>query len=259
MCIMHLYKAEIMKNNNNTMMTEATEQGKMNIYGVMTTYVRAFFEAYMTGVLDEAYADADMQEKLKPKNVKQAMLDCYGEVGASFFDQMFYTMAQLAYENVDEAVARVQCECGEQADIPQYMRVACANDALYEAMVNEYKRNFEALLAGGMPNVQEHLATCAKGEGVVVVSNEQAIRLLVRLVMRSYAKGVRMKPESHCPLNQVSLLRLLTQHLNLLVHGCVLDGDFETLDDLLLHVCGNENGFRAMSDEMNTVMRQLAQ
>lgn len=38
-----------------------------------------------------------------------------------------------------------------------------------------------------------------------------------------------------------------------------LDGDFETLDDLLLHVCGNENGFRAMSDEMNTVMRQLAQ
>ena len=54
MCIMHIYKAEIMKNNNNTMMTEATEQGKMNIYGVMTTYVRAFFEAYMTGVLDEA-------------------------------------------------------------------------------------------------------------------------------------------------------------------------------------------------------------
>ena len=73
MCIMHIYKAEIMKNNNNTMMTEATEQGKMNIYGVMTTYVRAFFEAYMTGLLDEAYADADMQQKLKPKNVKQAM------------------------------------------------------------------------------------------------------------------------------------------------------------------------------------------
>lgn len=248
-----------MKNDNNTTMTEATEQGKMNLYSVMTTYVRAFFEAYMTGVLDEAYADADLQEKLKPKNVKQAMLDCYGEVGATFFDQMFYTMAQLAYENVDDAVARVQRECGEQADIPQYMRVACASDALYEAMVNEYKRNFEALLAGGMPKVQEHLATCAKGEGVVVVSDEQTIRLLVRLVMRSYAKGLRMKPESHCALNQVSLLRLLTQHLNLLVHGCVLDGDFETLDELLLHVCGNENGFRAMSDEMNTVMRQLAQ
>ena len=137
---------------------------KANLYSALAACMRGFFEAFAMGVIDDAYGDdaKTKASKMEPKNVKQALLNYYGEVGKMFFDQMFYTIAQLTYDNVDEAVERVKAECGEGATVPDYMRVACREQAVYEAMVEEYKRNFSALLAGGMPSPKSHIADRVK-------------------------------------------------------------------------------------------------
>ena len=182
-----------------------------------------------------------------PKNVKQAMLNYYGEVGNVFFDQMFYAIAQLTYNSVDEAVARVKTECSAEATVPDYMRVACREQAVYDAMLSEYKRNFGALLAGGLPSPKSHLAADA---GL-------CLRLLVRVVIRSYVKGLRLSADGHHEMNQATLLRILAENINMLVHDSVITGDFETIDQLLTHVCGGEEAFAIMSEEMNVVMNDL--
>lgn len=224
---------------------------------VLATCVRAFFEAFAMGVIDSAYSDAATEAKLKPKHVKQAMLDHYGSVGEAFFDQMFYTVAQLTYGSADEAVAEVRRRCDGKASIPDYMRVACRTDAFYEAMLGEYKRNFTALLGGQIPPVGEHVKARCRDVEAGGVEALLALRLVVRLTIRSYVKGLRADKEGSHKFSQVSLLRMLAANLNLLTRDAAIDGDFNTVDELLLHVCGSEEGFAAMSEEMNNTMNEL--
>lgn len=232
---------------------------KINLYKAVAACMRGFFEAFAMGVIDDAYDndDAMKADKMAPKNVKQAMLQYYGEVGKVFFDQMFYAMAQLTYDNVDEAVERVRAECGNGASVPQYMLVACRRQEVYDAMVAEYKRHFNALLAGGMPSPARHVAERVSGEAVAAADGEACLRLLVRIVIRSYFKGLGISPTGQHKLNQASLLRMLAENINLLVHDSVITGDFDTIDQLLTYACGGEEPFAAMSQEMNEVMSDL--
>lgn len=232
---------------------------KANLYRALAACMRGFFEAFAMGVIDDAYGDDAKAKasKMEPKNVKQALLNYYGEVGKMFFDQMFYTIAQLTYDNVDEALERVKAECGEGATVPDYMRVACREQAVYEAMVEEYKRNFSALLAGGMPSPKSHIADRVKGDMLAASDSGQCLRLLVRVVIRSYVMGLRLSTDGRHQLNQASLLRILAENINLLTHDDVITGDFETVDQLLAHVCGGEEPFAIMSEEMNNVMNDV--
>lgn len=234
-----------------------SEKEKMNVYLATATYVRAFFESYMSGVLDSAYTNEDTCEKQTPRKVKEAMLDHYGHVGEVFFNQMFYIMAQLVFEHVEDAVQRVRQQCGQQADIPAYLRAACNDGQLYNALVSEYRRNFQALLAGSLPTAELHLAERVRGEELTKVSGNTAIRLLVRLVIRTYMEALKMSKKGTDAFRQVSVLRVLSQNLNLLTHDKVLDGDFETLDQLLMYACGGKEGMEAMSEEMNRVMNEM--
>lgn len=235
------------------------QTNKTNLCQVLAACVRGFFEAFAMGVIDDAYDGDETKKALKmePKNVKQAMLNHYGEVGQAFFDQMFYTIAQLTYESVDEAVERVKAECGAQASVPDFMRVACREQTVYDAMLAEYKRNFNALLAGGMPSPKSHVADRVKGDALAAADGDQSLRLLVRVIIRSYVKGLRLSADGQHKLNQVSLLRILAENINLLTHDAVITGDFGTVDELLTHVCGGEQRFAIMSEEMNVVMNDI--
>lgn len=221
--------------------------------------MRGFFEAFAMGVVDDAYDGDEAMKALKmePKNVKQALINYYGEVGKVFFDQMFYTIAQLTYESVDEAVERVKAECGAQASVPDFMRVACREQTVYDAMLAEYKRNFNALLAGGMPSPKSHVTDRVKGDALAAADGDQSLRLLVRVIIRSYVKGLRLSADGQHKLNQVSLLRILAENINLLTHDAVITGDFGTVDELLTHACGGEQRFAIMSEEMNVVMNDI--
>lgn len=235
------------------------QNNKVNLYQALAACMRGFFEAFAMGVIDDACSgDAEKQAaKMEPKNVKQAMLNYYGEVGNVFFDQMFYAIAQLTYNSVDEAVARVKTECSAEATVPDYMRVACREQAVYDAMLSEYKRNFGALLAGGLPSPKSHLADRVRGDVDAAADAGLCLRLLVRVVILSYVKGLRLSADGHHEMNQATLLRILAENINMLVHDSVITGDFETIDQLLTHVCGGEEAFAIMSEEMNVVMNDL--
>lgn len=235
------------------------QTNKTNLCQVLAACVRGFFEAFAMGVIDDAYDGDETKKALKmePKNVKQAMLNRYGEVGQAFFDQMFYTVAQLTYESADEAVERVKAECGTQATIPDYMRVACREQTVYDAMLAEYKRNFSALLAGGMPSPRGHVSDRVKGDALAAADGDQCLRLLVRVIIRSYVKGLRLSADGQHKLNQATLLRILAENINLLTHDDVITGDFNSIDELLTHVCGGEQRVALMTEEMNSVMNAV--
>ena len=230
---------------------------KINKYRALAVFVRGFFEAFATGILDDAYPDADRGQKTMPKYVKEAMLEYYGHVGEQFFNQMFYAVAQLTYADADEAVAKVREQCSDDAGIPEYMRVACADEAMYAAMIGEYKRNFEGLLSGSLPSVEAHIKSYQRGEGDAVAASAQVVRLLVRLVIRSYVGGLRLSEKGQHRINQVSLVRILADNLCLLVHDRAISGDFSTLDELLTYVCGGNDCFAVMSEEMNNTLADL--
>ena len=70
---------------------------KANLYRALAACMRGFFEAFAMGVIDDAYGDDAKAKasKMEPKNVKQALLNYYGEVGKMFFDQMFIPLHSL--------------------------------------------------------------------------------------------------------------------------------------------------------------------
>ena len=52
---------------------------RINSYQAVASFVRGFFEAYARGIMDAAIGGDDFQKKNDPKEVKQMMLEHYGE------------------------------------------------------------------------------------------------------------------------------------------------------------------------------------
>jgi hypothetical protein len=52
---------------------------RINSYQAVASFVRGFFEAYARGIMDAAVGGDDFQKKNDPKEVKQMMLEHYGE------------------------------------------------------------------------------------------------------------------------------------------------------------------------------------
>ena len=166
----------------------------------------------------------------------------------------------MAYDDAEAAVAEVRLRCGSDATIPDYMRVACREQSVYDAMLAEYKRDFGALLSGVIPSAASHVADRVRGDGEARIGTERAIRLLVRIVVRTYIKALRMSDGGQHRLDQVSLVSMLASNLCLLVHDSAIDGDFNTLDELLAYVCGGEANYAVMTEELNSAMsEQLGQ
>ena len=53
---------------------------RINSYKAVASFVRAFFEAYARGIIDATVGGDDFKKKNDPKEIKQLMLDHYGEV-----------------------------------------------------------------------------------------------------------------------------------------------------------------------------------
>ena len=63
---------------------------RINSYQAVAAFVRGFFEL-MPSIMDATIEGNDFQKKNDPKEVKQMMLEHYGEVNQYFFDIMFST------------------------------------------------------------------------------------------------------------------------------------------------------------------------
>ena len=58
---------------------------RINSYQAVASFVRGFFEAYARGIMDAVVGGDDFLKKNDPKEVKQMMLEHYGEVNQYFF------------------------------------------------------------------------------------------------------------------------------------------------------------------------------
>ena len=124
---------------------------RINSYQAVAAFVRGFFEAYARGIIDATIEGNDFSKKNDPKQIKQMMLEHYGEVNQYFFDIMFSTLVRLNYKTAEEANERMKknFDSMKQADptfeptMLDYLRIACKSNQLYKAMESEYRHRYE--------------------------------------------------------------------------------------------------------------------
>ena len=233
--------------------------------------VRSFFDAFSHGVIESQVEDR--KEKTTPQSVKKLMLEHYEHIAPAFFDTMFFPLAAMNYKYEDiAALAREAQQRGD--DMMALVRTACGEEAYYNAMVEEYKRNFSMLLAGKYLSNADHLegyVRKAKEETEASVDSDRAIELTVRVVMFAYVRGLRQTGESarfdksvHLgqvhPLRGATLYRLMLDAMNILLLDEAVDfADAEAADlaSLFLKVCQTQHNFTVMTDEMDHTYSEL--
>ena len=262
---------------------------KIDKYKVQAALVRSFFDAFSHGVIESQVEDP--KEKTKPQSVKKLMLEHYEHIAPAFFDTMFFPLAAMNYKYEDiAALAREAQQRGD--DMMALVRTACGDEAFYNAMVEEYKRNFSMLLAGRYLSNADHLegyVRKAKEETEASVDSDRAIELTVRVVMFAYVRGLRQTVEgarfdrsvqlgqvhplgenarsdrsAHLrqvhPLRGARLFRLMLDAMNILLLDEAVDfADAEAADlaSLFLKVCQTQHNFTVMTDEMDRTYSEL--
>lgn len=233
--------------------------------------VRSFFDAFSHGVIESQMEDRN--EKTTPQSVKKLMLEHYEHIAPAFFDTMFFPLAAMNYKYEDiAALAREAQQRGD--DMMALVRTACGDEAYYNAMVEEYKRNFSMLLAGRYLSNADHLegyVRKAEEETEASVDSDRAIELTVRVVMFAYVRGLRQTGEgarsdrsAHLrqvhPLRGATLFRLMLDAMNILLLDEAVDfADAEAADlaSLFLKVCQTQHNFTVMTNEMDRTYSEL--
>lgn len=251
--------------------------------------MRSFFDAFSHGVIESQVEDP--KEKTTPQSVKKLMLEHYEHIAPAFFDTMFFPLAAMNYKYEDiAALAREAQQRGD--DMMALVRTACGNEAYYNAMVEEYKRNFSMLLAGRYLSNADHLegyVRKAEADTEASVDSDRAIELTVRVVMFAYVRGLRQTGEDarfdksvhlgqvhplgedarsdrsvHLgqvhPLRGATLFRLMLDAMNILLLDEAVDfADAEAADlaSLFLKVCQTQHNFTVMTDEMDRTYSEL--
>lgn len=233
--------------------------------------MRSFFDAFSHGVIESQVEDR--KEKTTPQSVKKLMLEHYEHIAPAFFDTMFFPLAAMNYKYEDiAALAREAQQRGD--DMMALVRTACGDEAYYNAMVEEYKRNFSMLLAGKYLSNADHLegyVRKAKEETEASVDSDRAIELTVRVVMFAYVRGLRQTGEdarsdrsAHLgqvhPLRGATLFRLMLDAMNILLLDEAVDfADAEAADlaSLFLKVCQTQHNFTVMTNEMDRTYSEL--
>ena len=220
---------------------------RINSYQAVASFVRAFFEAYARGIMDAAIGGDDFKKKNDPKEIKQMMLEHYGEVNQYFFDIMFSTLVRLNYKTAEEANERIKknFDSMKQADptfeptMLDYLRIACKSNQLYKAMESEYKRNFTWLLQGKF-----------------------TIHLLVRIIVKAYAAGLKCgskEGEQH-QLHMPTLHGMLLNNVNILLNETPLKSSTEDPVALFKEACKNEEeNINVLFNTLNDAMKELAE
>lgn len=262
---------------------------KIDKYKVQAALVRSFFDAFSHGVIESQVEDP--KEKTTPQSVKKLMLEHYEHIAPAFFDTMFFPLAAMNYKYEDiAALAREAQQRGD--DMMALVRTACGNEAYYNAMVEEYKRNFSMLLAGRYLSNADHLegyVRKAEAETEALVDSDRAIELTVRVVMFAYVRGLRQTGEDarsdqsvhvrqvhplgedarsdrsvHLgqvhPLRGATLFRLMLDAMNILLLDEAVDfADAEAADlaSLFLKVCQTQHNFTVMTNEMDRTYSEL--
>ena len=230
---------------------------KYKLLGVM---IRGFFAAFPSGIIDSTVTDA--KEKFRPQTVKKAMLEHYEHISEAFHDTLFFPIAVMnfSYSDMERMVTEAKRDGLTMLELVQKV---CADDALYEALKAEYRRNFSLLLTGRYASAASHLRDYTRCTGdSEPVPADKAIRLTVRTVMTAYAKGLRYAGKGKTSLHQASVFRLLLDAMSVLLGDAPVeftDADGSDLGRLFMKACRSEHNFEVMTSEMDDVYGMLVE
>ena len=234
---------------------------KIEKYKVQAALVRSFFDAFSHGVIESQVENK--KEKVTPQMVKKLMLEHYEHIAPAFFDIMFFPLAAMNYEY--ENIASLAREAQQRGDdMMALVRTACGDEGRYDAMVEEYKRNFSMLLAGRHLSNADHLEGYVRNveaaDEAALISTDRAIELTVRVVMFAYVRGLRQTKKEGKQPNQATLFRLMLDAMNILLLDEAVDFSKAEADDLaalFLKVCQTQHNFTVMTDEMDRTYSEL--
>lgn len=227
-------------------------------FQLTASLVKAFFDAYASGIIDCNVSDA--REKGQPQVVKRVMLDHYEHIFPAFHEQMTMALAVMNF-SYEEANAFFTQQKKKNPTLEELLRRVCVSDELYQALVEEYKRNFGELLAGRHSSVAQFLRSYTHGENPEPIDSDIAIRLVTRMALRAYARGIRAANTGKVTLHQPTLYRLLAEGMWTLQLARDLPTHIKahSFSELMLRICGSTHNFNVLNETMGDVYAELVE
>ena len=129
---------------------------KLNLINTQKTLIHAFFDGFMNGVTDA--------NDLKPnerQTLIKTLLNVYEKVSEHYAVVMLPILGVVHHETLEQLQCKLDA-LGQQgdADVTALFKVVCGEEGTYEAMVDDYKANFEALV---QRNLISHLYKDQRG------------------------------------------------------------------------------------------------
>ena len=165
--------------------------GKISKNIVVSEIVRTFFKYFTTGVI-EAQDDITNISSLEPSNMKRAMLEHYGDIADCFNREAFYAIMRLNFEE-SEVERELRGFVNDKTTYMELVRFACKGEKLYSVLVEEYKRNFEALLCGTIADRLDSEDAFSDHDGFGLADIDLAEDILQKLASNAYARGKQTK------------------------------------------------------------------
>ena len=188
---------------------------KQNLINTQKTLIHAFFDGFMNGV-----ADANDLKPGEQQTLIKTLLNVYEKISEHYAVVMLPILGVVHHESLEQLQCKLDAlrQQGD-TDVTAFFKVVCGEEGTYEAMVDDYKVNFEALLKGTTLHPQHlTLADDTLTTGYTKTNEEQNIRLLIRTILRAYSCGLQTKPLSQ-QFKQATVIRMVLDNVDLLVNG----------------------------------------
>lgn len=230
---------------------------KLNLINTQKTLIHAFFDGFMNGVTDANELKPNEQQTLI-----KTLLNVYEKVSEHYAVVMLSILGVVHHESLEQLQCKLDA-LGQQgdADVTAFFKVVCGEEGTYEAMVDDYKANFEALLKGTTLHPQHlTLADESPTSTYTKTNEEQNIRLLVRTILRAYRCGLQTKPSLQ-QFKQATVIRMVLDNVDLLVNGkytIAQNMDKATdIHELFLAVVHTQERYNVVQNELQLEMERL--
>lgn len=158
---------------------------------VVAMIVKTFFRYFTLGIVEQ---DKGGMDTLEPRDIKRMMLEHYEDVSAVFNKEAFYIFARMNYD-MDHLQQKLKTFITPATTYMDLVRLACKTDAFYNCMVEEYKRNFEFLLAGHLATQEEHDSMFTRCEALGVMEHAMAVELTADIMNKAYAAATELRTD----------------------------------------------------------------
>lgn len=195
-------------------------------------------------------------EEVTPQKMKQLLLEHYEEVSKYLFNVCFNPIALVSYNDISLLESTLRKQNPESLTPQVMLQYACGGAEMCELMIEEYRRNFYAILGGKIMSVEEFFEGIDVDSAPVAMGNvtaERAIHALVLTVKDGFNAGRKVVGADDKPLNQIYIYRLLEDNMQCLMHDAPVFVDDEAdLNETFTKVCGG-------IENMNIMIKYISQ